>query len=78
MMIATVWTQPNCIWCDRVKIALIDAGYAVEERDIMQSSDFLREQFKAQYGTTPQVFVGHKHIGNHDVTVAALQKGPLK
>lgn len=72
-MIATVWTQPNCSHCDRVKVALIDAGFEIVERDITQSSDLMRDQFKKTYGTTPQVFVGQKHIGTADGTIEWLK-----
>lgn len=72
-MIATVWTQPNCSHCDRVKVALIDAGFQIVERDISQSSDLMRDQFKKTYKTTPQVFVGQKLVGTADETIAWLQ-----
>jgi glutaredoxin len=77
-MLATVWTQPNCPYCDEVKKALTDAGYSIVEKNITECSDFMREQFKKQYRTTPQVFVGHKHIGDCSTTVALLKEGPLK
>lgn len=72
-MIATVWTQPECSHCDRVKKALTDAGYEIIERDIYQMSKLIREQFKQAYKTTPQVFVGHHHVGTADQTVAWLK-----
>jgi glutaredoxin len=78
-MIATVWTQPNCPHCDRVKKYLTDAGFQYVERDITAGSEFMREQFKAQYKTTPQVFFGQQLIGTADQTFTYLtEKGLLK
>jgi len=71
-MIATVWTQPNCRYCDDVKKALTDAGFTYVERDITKTSDVLREQFKNTYKTTPQVFVGQQHVGDCTATIAWL------
>lgn len=73
MSTATVWTQPNCPHCDRVKEALISAGFQIVERDITQASDLLRDQFKKQYRTTPQVFISQNHIGTADQTIAWLK-----
>lgn len=72
-MIATVWTQPECGHCDRVKKALTDAGYLIVERDISTMSELIRTQFKKTYKTTPQVFVGQTHVGTADQTVAWLK-----
>ena len=78
MHTATVWTQPNCSHCDRVKKSLTEAGFEIVEKDITAGSDFLRDQFKQQYGTTPQVFFGQQHIGTADQTIAYLkEKGYL-
>jgi glutaredoxin len=72
-MIATVWTQPNCPYCDTVKKSLTEHGYSIVERDIMQMSDFIRQQFKDKYKTTPQVFIGQTHVGDCTQTVAWLE-----
>lgn len=79
MTTVTVWSQPNCPHCDRVKEYLTNAGFQYVERDITTMSEFTRTEFKKQYRTTPQVFFGQSLIGTADQTFAYLtEKGYLK
>lgn len=72
-MIAIVHTQPDCVFCTRVKSALRGAGFDIDERDIGPVGSEEREVFKMFHATTPQVFIGDRHIGSYEETVAWLQ-----
>lgn len=69
---AFIWTQPNCPWCERVKLMLERLGYAVETRDINTLSIEAKDAFKDKYQTVPQVFIHGKHVGGFDRTFDVL------
>lgn len=80
-MKAVVWTQPNCVFCRRVKEDLLLAGFQIVEHDIGPKGSPERDEFRAKHmgpdgrATTPQVYVGGDLIGTYEQTLAWLQAG---
>lgn len=62
----TLFTKPGCPHCARAKSLLEDRGIAYEE--VSLGAGVTKRTLRAVAGaeTTPQVFVGGRHIGNAD------------
>jgi dUTP pyrophosphatase len=81
-----VWTQPNCIFCDRAKAILTLNNQVYMEHDISTMRESARATWKKRFGTTPQVYYDGKHIGgytelsewaNRNQTILPLVTTPL-
>ena len=75
MKIATVYTGPRCVWCDRVKTLLKDNDYEVIEKSITDRG--LIEEFQNKFSqtlrTVPQVVIDDELIGGFGETEAKMQ-----
>lgn len=67
-----LFTQPNCVWCDRAKQLLRDHDLDFVTGDISKSTD-LRLFVKANELTTvPQIYLNGERIGGFDALYAKL------
>ena len=74
----TVYSQPKCIFCDRVKKLLDSKGLSYEEIDLKDESnhkllDWLRTQVDGKL-TTPQVYINGERIGGYIETKEYFKK----
>lgn len=63
-MRATIWSRPDCTYCDQAKALLQSRGVEIEERCIGQG--WTREQLLEQVPdarSVPQIFIEGRHIG---------------
>ena len=64
---ATVYTQPRCTWCVRVKKLLEDNGYVVREEDAADNTELLESLLRGRLRSVPQVTVeGYGLIGGYE------------
>jgi glutaredoxin len=63
-MNATVYSKPNCVWCDRAKNLLQIKGINYIEKDISNPT-FKIELLNIlkDVRTVPQIFINDNHIG---------------
>jgi len=76
---AIVYTQDNCPYCVAAKDLLVHQGVEVEEINV-GGSPGLRSEMRDRSGgraTTPQVFIGDRHIGGCDDLYVAAASGRL-
>jgi len=75
----TVYSGPNCPYCDRAKALLKKKGAAYTEYDVRADSDKLAEMMQKSNGkrTIPQIFIGETHIGGSDDLHALDSAGKL-
>lgn len=64
-MKATVFTKNDCVWCDRLKLALRSWGIPYLERNISENESALDDAIAMQFKTMPQLFIDGKLIGGH-------------
>ena len=76
-----VFSKTYCPYCVRVKEALRDMGvsFTAYELDKEQDGDAVQAALAQLSGqrTVPNVFVGGKHVGGCDDTLAAQRNGSL-
>lgn len=75
----TVYSGPNCPYCQRAKMLLQKKGVAFEEIDVRADPARLDEMMKRANGrkTIPQIFIGGRHIGGCDDLHALDAAGKL-
>ena len=73
-MIAIVWSQDNCAYCDRAKKLLASKEYHVQERNISSGTWSKADLVRAVPGarSVPQIFIGDRYIGGFDDLVKAI------
>ncbi|PSC73963.1 OPI10-like protein isoform B [Micractinium conductrix] len=77
-----VYSKTYCPYCSEVKSLFNKLGVSakVVELDELADGDSLQQALASVCGrrTVPQVFIGGKHVGGCDDTVAAMNSGKLK
>jgi len=75
----TVYSGPNCPFCQRAKMLLQKKGAKFEDIDIRADPEKLIEMKLRSGGkqTIPQIFIGDRHIGGCDELYALDAKGGL-
>ena len=71
-MTITIYSKPNCVFCDKAKSMVKNLGFEYEEK--MFGKDFMTpdELFEAvgkQVRTMPQIIIDDKHIGGYNELV---------
>ncbi len=75
----TVYSGPNCPYCDRAKALLKKKGAAFEDVNVKVDEAKLAEMMSKSNGkrTIPQIFIGGQHIGGCDDLYALESAGKL-
>ncbi len=75
----TVYSGPNCPYCQRAKMLLQKKGAAFEDIDIKADPAKRDEMLKKSGGkqTIPQIFINGQHIGGCDDLYALDAAGKL-
>ena len=70
----TVYSKPECPWCDRAKELILQSGNEYEE--FVYGKDFTREELATRLQATarlqndritvPQVFLGDDYVGTYE------------
>ena len=68
----TLFTKPGCPFCVKAKALLTEKGYRYEEIELSGGVSGKSLRNVTGQATTPQVYIGGKHIGDHDALVAWL------
>lgn len=63
----TIYTQPDCPWCDKAKDFLLQRGAGVGVMEVASLTPERREKFKAEYKTVPQVFLSEVVAGERQL-----------
>jgi glutaredoxin 3 len=75
----TVYSSPNCTYCQRAKLLLLKKGAAFTEFDV-RSDAAKFDEMQAKTGgrkTVPQIFINDRHIGGSDDLYALDAAGKL-
>lgn len=62
----TLFSKPGCPHCTRAKALLTEKGFPYEELVLGQNTTFSSMKAVSGRETTPQIFIGGKHIGGAD------------
>lgn len=62
----TMFSKPGCSHCARAKALLDEKGFPYEELVLGQNTSFASMKAVSGRETTPQIFIGGKHIGGAD------------
>jgi glutaredoxin 3 len=75
----TVYSGPNCPFCERAKMLLKKKGAAFEDFNVKSDADKLTEMMDRSGGmrTIPQIFINGQHIGGCDDLFALDSAGKL-
>ena len=74
----TIYTQPNCPYCDAAKTLLDWNGVSFVEIDITDTSKHLHEhEVLLKNSPLPQIFINDEHIGNYQQLVEYISQGKL-
>jgi glutaredoxin 3 len=75
----TIYTGPNCPYCERAKMLLKKKGVAFEEFNVRDDSAKLEEMMQKTGGkkTVPQIFINDRYIGGSDELHALDAAGKL-
>ena len=67
-MTITIYSKPNCIFCDKAKSMVKNLGFEYEEKMFgkdFNTPDELYEAVGKQVRTMPQIIIDDKHIGGY-------------
>jgi glutaredoxin 3 len=75
----TVYSGPNCPYCDRAKMLLKSKGIAFEEFNVRTDPQKFDEMLAKSGGrkTIPQIFINGTHVGGSDDLHALQAAGKL-
>jgi glutaredoxin 3 len=75
----TIYSGPNCPYCDRAKMLLKKKGAAYEEFNVRTDSAKFDEMLARSNSrkTIPQIFINGQHIGGCDDLYALDAEGKL-
>ena len=75
----TVYSGPNCPYCDRAKMLLKKKGAAFDDVNVRTDENRLAEMMEKSNGkrTIPQIFINGQHIGGCDDLYALDAAGKL-
>jgi glutaredoxin len=65
----TIYSKPNCVYCDKSKALLKGLGLTYEEKMFgkdFKSPEELYEAVGKQVRTMPQIIIDDKHIGGYN------------
>lgn len=74
-MVATIWSKPGCIWCDRAKDLLTRESIPYIEKNIAKNAT-KEELLEAVPGarTLPQIFIDGVLVGGYQELYDRLYK----
>ncbi|MFN3513809.1 MAG: glutaredoxin 3 [Phenylobacterium sp.] len=74
----TVYTRPNCRYCDAALELLARRGLRFRKLDVRADPALLEEMYsRSGRFTFPQIFVGERHLGGCDEVLALDRTGEL-
>ena len=68
----TIYSKPNCVFCDKAKSMVKNLGFEYEEKMFgkdFSTPDELYEAVGKQVRTMPQIIIDEKHIGGYNELV---------
>ena len=68
-MTITIYSKPNCVFCDKAKTMVKKLGLTYEEKMFGKDFNSPEELYKAvgkQVRTIPQIVIDGKHIGGYN------------
>ena len=71
-MTITIYSKPNCVFCDKAKTMVKKLGLTYEEKMFgkdFKTPDELFEAVGKQVRTMPQIIIDDKHIGGYNELV---------
>ena len=71
-MTITIYSKPNCVFCDKAKTMVKKLGLTYEEKMFGKDFNSPDELYKAvgkQVRTMPQIIIDDKHIGGYNELV---------
>ena len=71
-MTITIYSKPNCVFCDKAKSMVKNLGFEYEEKMFgkdFSTPDELYEAVGKQVRTMPQIIIDDKHIGGYNELV---------
>ena len=71
-MTITIYSKPNCVFCDKAKTMVKKLGLTYEEKMFgkdFKTPDELFEAVGKQVRTMPQIIIDEKHIGGYNELV---------
>ena len=71
-MTITIYSKPNCVFCDKAKSMVKNLGFEYEEKMFgkdFSTPDELYEAVGKQVRTMPQIIIDEKHIGGYNELV---------
>ena len=71
-MTITIYSKPNCVFCDKAKSMVKNLGFEYEEKMFgkdFNTPDELYEAVGKQVRTMPQIIIDAKHIGGYNELV---------
>ena len=71
-MTITIYSKPNCVYCDKAKTMVKKLGLTYEEKMFGKDFNSPEELYKAvgkQVRTMPQIIIDDKHIGGYNELV---------
>ena len=71
-MTITIYSKPNCVFCDKAKSMVKNLGFEYEEKMFgkdFSTPDELFEAVGKQVRTMPQIIIDDKHIGGYNELV---------
>lgn len=76
-MVATIWSKPGCVWCDRAKDLLTREGIPYVEKNIAKNAT-KEELLEAVPGarTLPQILIDGVLVGGYQELYARLYTKP--
>ena len=74
----TIYSKPNCPFCNHAKALLEARQVAYEELDVSRDPELLTEMTSRTGGRTfPQIVIGEQVVGGYDDLRALDQRGGL-
>ena len=71
-MTITIYSKPNCVFCEKAKSMVKNLGFEYEEKMFgkdFKTPDELFEAVGKQVRTMPQIIIDEKHIGGYNELV---------
>ena len=68
----TIYSKPNCVFCEKAKSMVKNLGFEYEEKMFgkdFKTPDELFEAVGKQVRTMPQIIIDEKHIGGYNELV---------
>lgn len=69
----TIYSKPNCPWCDRAKELATSNGIKYQEIDLSENSEAKEYILGLGHKTVPQIYQRAYHIGGYEELVQYLR-----